>query len=127
MFKRSRVTVPTVDQMPEDNSDLAKLAVVLPRLRLDAATSCPVPTVTLLDYLRREIPFDDLQESDLHFERTAQVNQTDYWLWTLHESDGSPWFASVARSPEGTTLGCEWNSFGLSGEQYIVGDYHHAF
>ncbi len=127
MFKRSHVTIPTANQMPEDNSDLAKLAVALPHLRPDAATSCPVPAATLLDYLRREIPFEDLQESDLRFERTAQVHQTSYWLWTLTESDGTPWFASVARSPKGTTLGCEWNSFGLSCEQYIVGDFHNVF
>src|SRR6476646_1098528 len=70
------------DQMPEDNADLANLSVDFPRLETDEAESSPVRREDILSYLADEVPDGgQLSWADLRFLRTAQVEESAYWVW----------------------------------------------
>jgi hypothetical protein len=118
----------TADEMPDDNRDLASLEVVLAALPDDAAASCPVGIEDLLRYLADEVPAD-LTPSDLTFRRTAVIGDRSYWVWSFVEPDGgSPAYATVSIGPAGAaTLSYETDHYGLSPEQYVLGDHHQVF
>ncbi len=115
--------------MPEDNSDLAQLEVFFPNLPDDSPLSCPVPIEDLLAYLADEVPGGErLAPVDLTFLRTADVDGTQYWVWRFDEPDGEAAYATVSVDPGGTeTIGYEADHYGLTAEQFIVGDYHQVF
>ena len=70
---------------------------------------------------------DALREGDLSFVRTADVEGTKYWIWSFTEPDGESAYATVAVSSSGSTLGYDANTYDLSPEQFILGDYHQVF
>jgi hypothetical protein len=116
--------------MPEDNADLGTLLVEFPRLDPDTASSCPVLLEELLDYLSDEVPGGErLRPDDLRFLRTAQVADQRYWIWSFSEPDGGDLaYATVALGPGGTqTVGYETDYYGLTPEQFMLGDYHNVF
>ena len=116
--------------MPDDNADLATVDVSFPRLPDDSASSCPVPIQNLLEYLADEVPGgEQLNASDLTFLRTADVEGTGYWIWRFKEPDGGDAaYATVSVDDTGaSTLGYEADYYGLSPEQFILGDYHEVF
>jgi hypothetical protein len=115
--------------MPEDNADLAGIDVSFARLEDDSAESCPVPIEQILDYLGDEVPNGDLLEAeDLVFIRTAQVAEIAYWIWRFEEPDGTPAYATVSRDPDGSVcIGYDSNDFGLTPEQFMLGEYHNVF
>lgn len=117
------------DEMPDDNADLAGLSPDFPRLDDDSATSCPVPVAELLDYLGDEAPGGErLTGADLSFRRTALVETTRYWIWTFDEPDGGdPAFLTVSDDGTSLTVGYESDYYGLTPEQFIVGEYHNVF
>lgn len=116
--------------MPDDNADLANVEVDFPRLTPDSADGCPVPMAELLAYLTDEVPDgDSLTPGDLTFVRTARVEDAEYWIWRFREPgpQGENAFAIVSRSGQQVILGYEINYYGLSPEQFVLGDYHQVF
>lgn len=120
----------TAEDMPDDNADLADAEAEFPRLTPDSARGCPVPLADLLRYLADEVPGgDSLTRGDLTFARTARVADAEYWVWRFREPgvQGDQAFATVSRSGSRVTLGCETNYYGLSPEQFVLGDYYGVF
>lgn len=117
------------EQMPEDNADLARVEVSFPYLAENTAETCPVPIEDILEYLAAEaVDGEDLAAEDLEFLRTARVAEWDYWIWRFTESDGSEAYVTVSRRPDGQTcVGYDENYYGLSPEQFMLGDYHGVF
>lgn len=118
--------IPSEDELPRDNADLAKVAVSLRRLHPDSLEGCPVSMDELLDYLALEVPHGELlTEEDLSFIRTADIKGSKYWIWSFHEPGGSDAFATVSRDRNGTTtIGYEANYYNLSPEQFVIGSYY---
>jgi len=121
--------IPTADDLPRDNAELAKMAVSFKRLSPDSPVTCPASLDSLLDYLELEVPHGDLlTEEDLSFIRTANVKGANYWIWSFHEPGGDEAFATVCREPDGTTvIGFDSNYYRLSPEQFILGSYYRVF
>lgn len=119
----------SADDMPDDNAELASVDVSFPTLDDDWARSCPVPMAEVLRYVADEVPGGDtLTEADLTFRRTALVEGTKYWIWSFTEPYAEPAFVTVSAAPGGaTTVGYDANYYGLSPEQFILGDYHQVF
>lgn len=119
----------TFDEMPDDNADLANVEARFPRLPEDSPASCPVPMEDVLEYLAIEVPDGaKLTAGDMAFRRTARVADTDYWVWSLNEPDGQPAYVTVSVDDSGTeTIGYEADYYGLSPEQFVLGDYHQVF
>ena len=119
----------SAEEMPDDNADLAVVAVEFERLADDTAASRPVSRGELLDYLSVEVPDGEaLEGSSLKFLRTAEVGGTQYWIWSFEEPEGAKAYATVSVTPEGSaTLGYDADYYGLSPEQFILGDYHQVF
>lgn len=116
--------------MPDDNAALANVQVEFPALRDDSADSSPTSVPALLDYLADEVPDGDrLTERDLTFVRTAQVADAEYWLWRFREPgpDGEDAFVTVSRRGGQVCVGYGTDYYGLTPEQYILGDYHEVF
>ena len=112
------------EEMPEDNAELAKIKIDFPHAPTNEASSSKELEPELLEYLDVEgFP----SAGSLTFLRTALVEDTVYWIWALY-SDEEKIFATAARDKEGNvTLGCETDYYGLSPEQYILGDYYNCF
>jgi hypothetical protein len=121
--------MPPYEEMPEDNAELAKLIVDFPRLADDTSDSCPVSMKEILDYLHLESPDgEEVEETALLFLRTAQVAEKAYWLWQFTESDGTECYVTVSMTSQGETcIGYEQNGYGLTPEQYLLGDYYNVF
>lgn len=118
------------DQMPEDNAALADLSVDFPRLETDEAESCPVRREDILRYLADEVPGGGrLSWADLRFLRTAQVEESAYWVWRFIEPGprGEPAYLTVSVRAGTRTIGYEPDAYGLTPEQYLLGDYHNVF
>jgi len=117
------------EQMPEDNADLARMEVSFPYLEENSAKSCPVAVDEILEYLAVEaVDGDVLGAEDLQFVRTARVAECDYWIWRFAESDGSAAYVMVSRRPTGQTcVSYDTDYYGLSPEQFMLGDYHGVF
>ena len=116
-------------EMPDDNADLASLSPEFARLDDDSPASCPAPISELLDYLIDEAPGGErLSASDLAFQRTALVESTRYWIWVSCEPDGGDRaYLTVADTGTSHTVGYESDYYGLTPEQFILGDYHQVF
>ena len=118
------------DEMPDDNADLATVVVSFPRLADDSAAGCPVLMSDLLEYLAMEVPDgESLSADDLKFIRTADVEGTSYWIWRFREPDGNNAYAtvSVRRGGSQPTIGYDADYYGLTPEQFILGNYHEVF
>ena len=116
--------------MPDDNADLARVSVEFERLTPDSPSGCPVPPQDLLDYLADEVPDGELlTAADLTFVRTAKVADADYWVWRFREPgpDGKDAYATVSASAGEVITGYEANYYGLTPEQFVLGDYHQVF
>lgn len=116
--------------MPDDNADLASIAVEFDRLTPDTAESSPLSSTEILRYLADEVPGGEgLSAHDLRFVRSAQIADRSYWIWSFREPDGgSSAYVTVALGQgDQTTLGYETNYYDLSPEQFLLGDYHDVF
>jgi len=118
-----------LEDMPEDNEDLAKRPVTFPVLEPNTAQSCPVPMKEILSYLRMESPDGaSIKVAQLKFLRTALVGSHRYWIWSFQESDGADCFVTVSLPPdEGACIGYEENFYALTPEQFMLGDFHQVF
>ena len=114
----------TFEEMPEDNNDLSKVDVEFPHVSFDEVSKPENIEPHLLDYLKRE---NYKPDGELHFLRTALVEQTVYWIWGF-ECDGEKAYATATQDQnDDTSVGCDLNDYNLSPEQYILGDYHNCF
>ena len=67
-----------------------------PRLQDDSPEGCPSPMSEIMDYLRLESgDLDDVRESQLTFLRTAHIDGSDFWAWSIVESDGDEGYVYV--------------------------------
>jgi len=123
------VRIPSFEEMPADNRDLAAVSVDFDRLEDDGPDSCPVPPAAILRYLAEEVPGGDrLGWSDLTFERTARVHDECFWIWRFCEPNGgSPAYVTVSSGPDGVVTGYDVDEYGLTAEQFILGTYHDVF
>lgn len=118
----------SADEMPDDNAQLAFVDIDFPRLEGDSVDGCPVPLRDLLRHLADEVPDgESLTAPDLTFLRTALVDQTQYWIWTFNEPEGDRAYVTVSAGPAGVCTGYDPDYYGLTPEQFILGDYHHVF
>jgi hypothetical protein len=117
------------DEMPDNNAELASVQIEFPRLDMDTADGCPTEMKDVMDYLAIEVPGGhSLVASDLTFLRTAQVEDTRYWIWRFTEPDGNLAYATCSVGPDGAqTVGYDDDYYGLTPEQFILGDYHQVF
>jgi hypothetical protein len=125
----TRAPIPPREELPEDNAELANVAVELPPLAEDAPNSCPVPMEEIVNYLRLESPpGSQVTAQSLTFLRTAQVAEKRYWIWKFTELQGAECFVTVSITPEGeSTIGYEENYHNLTPEQFMLGDYYELF
>lgn len=116
-------------EMPKDNAEIASIEIQFPRLQPDTVDSCPVSLEDTLSYLRRESSdHESVEASQLQFLRTTLVADHRYWIWSFRESDGSDCYVTVSVSPDGTACtGYDEDYYGLTTEQYMLGDYHQVF
>lgn len=116
-------------EMPEDNADLAHVQVEFSRLQPDTAGACPRSIDDLLEHLRAESPdHESVHAGQLRFLRTALVADHRYWIWSFQELDGTDCFVTVSQAPNGTVCtGYDENYYGLTPEQFMLGDYHQVF
>ena len=116
---------PARSELPDDAAAWNELDVFFERLPEDSAASCPIAEEDAFQYVRTESA--DAAEADrarMHFLRTAQVEETRYWMWCYREVDGRLSYVVVRLDPDGTvTLGLAEPN-GLSTEQYLLADYH---
>jgi hypothetical protein len=110
--------------MPEDNEELSKIEIGFPHASLGEVAEPKEIEPHLLDYLKIE---DYEPDGKLQFIRTALVNETVYWIWEF-TSSGEKIYATATQNEQGdTSLGCDTDYYGLTPEQYILGDYHECF
>ena len=75
--------------LPEDSADLARVSVELPTVGRDTPSESPVDIPNIIDYLSREAPGgEQLSVADLSFQRTVDLGDAQYWVWSFHEPDG---------------------------------------
>lgn len=112
------------DEMPEDNAELANIEIDFPHVPFSEVSEPNEIEPYLVDYLKVEgFPPD----GKVQFIRTALVEDTVYWIWVL-SSGGEKVYATATQDRDGNTgLGCDTDYYGLTPEQYILGDYHECF
>ncbi len=114
------------EDMPEDNADIAKIEIDFPRLANNTAESCPSPMREITEYLHREA--ETVTADELEFIRTAQVEEHCYWIWRFPDEGGDECYVTVWTRPDGTEcIGYDFNHYGLTPEQFILGDYHEVY
>lgn len=114
------------EDLPDDNAELAGLSVSFPTLKDNSFTSCPVSLKEIAAYVARESG-EVVNAEQLKFVRTARVADHDYWLWTLTESDGQRAYVSVSRAGPAVQVGYSPDTYGLTAEQFMLGDYYDVF
>lgn len=117
------------EEMPENNADLAAIDFDFPRLNPDTTADCPVSLGDIVEYLKLESPdADSVLVSQLTFLRTAFVEEHSYWIWEFIETDGTKCYATVSLDAAGSLyIGYGEDSYCLSPQQFILGDYHDVF
>jgi hypothetical protein len=128
-YETDEVYMIPYQDMPENNREIAKLEVSFPNLESNTPASCPVQVSEILEYLNDEAPSDDsISEKDLKFIRTAQVAESEYWIWEFQDSEGTKYYVTVSRSPQGSTeISYDENFYSLTPKQFILGTYHNVF
>lgn len=114
----------TYEQMPEDRKDLSKIKTDFPHVSFDEVSEPKEIEPYLLDYLQRKNYHPD---GELKFLRTAQVKGTVYWIWEFTSKSEKAYATATQDKYGDTSLGCDTDYYGLTPEQYILGDYHDYF
>ena len=112
------------DEMPENNEDLKKINIDFPHVSLTEISKPDEIEPQLLEYLELE---GYIPDGELTFLRTAKVESTIYWVWEFI-SDGEKIYATASEDKNGNaSIGCDEDYYGLTPEQFILGDYHDCF
>ncbi len=123
-------SVPSLDELAEDNAALTKVQVEFPALRKASADGSPTSVLALLDYLANEVPNGSQLSESNHLRRPNEGEaDAEYWLWRFREPgpEGQDAFVTVSRRGGQVCVGYEADYYGLTPEQYILGDYHQVF
>lgn len=115
--------------LPEDNADLVKISVSFPLLDEDTEQSCPVSRENMLEYLSCEaLDGENARSVPLIFVRTAAILKNKYWLWRFTDGDGVEAFLCVEQKC-GNQFNISYlaNDYGLTPEQYLLGQYYRVF
>jgi hypothetical protein len=117
--------IPSKDSLAEDPAEWKDIQVSFPRLPQNSPASCPIPVTEVMDYVRVEsADLDDAKEESLRFIRTAQVEDSRYWLWSYTESDGELCYVFFRVSADGDTFLSLSSTGGLSPELYLLADFY---
>ncbi len=113
--------IPPKNTLPTDVEQWKDVQVSLPRLPEDSQTSCPDPLSEIMDYVRREsADGTKAKRASLRFLRTAQIEGSQFWMWTYTESDGEICYVYYHdRVGRGATLGLQ-STRGLTPEQFML-------
>jgi hypothetical protein len=122
--------IPPRDQLPRSWKGLKKYSFDFPLLSPNDRSRCPRTESDILKYLDVEAPggsesgSENVIEFDLHFVRTALVNDCNYWLWRFKADGDLNCYVAVRETASGgSILGYE-ETLGLTPEQWIVMDYY---
>ena len=119
--------------MPDDNAELAKIEINFPYLKDNTPLSCPSLMTEILEYLSMECPSgDSIKEEDLIFIRTAKVKKAKYWIWKFFDQDDAECYVTVSSHTrllllKSISIGYDENCYGLTPEQFILGDFYEVF
>src|SRR5437868_4050538 len=94
----------------------------------NSPASCPIRVEELRAYLAAAAEgAKALREDDLVFLRTAQIDDTRYWLWMLETRGGGITYATVMVEPDGSAWMAHHASWqARSSEEVLLADYHDA-
>lgn len=114
------------DDLPEDNADLRHVSVQFPFLDQNSADACSSLLGDLQEYLSMEAPeIPEKNRRSLDFMRTAKVLEKSYWVWRGYDGDGLECFVAIEKDDDGSiSMTYFANDYGLSVEQFLVGEYH---
>ena len=122
--------IPLRDQLPKSWKGLKNLSFDLPLLTPNDPSGCPRSRKEILAYLDVEAGGGSESGSeagtqfDLHFVRTALVNDRKYWLWRFKAAADLDCYVAVQETPtRDSILGFD-EAFGLTPEQWLVLDYY---
>jgi hypothetical protein len=122
--------IPLRDQLPKSWKGLKNLSFDLPLLTPNGPSGCPRSRTEILEYLDVEAPggsesgSEAVIQFDLHFVRTALVNDSKYWLWRFKADDDLDCYVAVQETPTGDSILGFDEAFGLTPEQWLVLDYY---
>ena len=101
--------------------EIRTIDVSLPRLDPDSPATCPVPREHIIEHAVTEA--DDGSGAVLSepvFVRTAQIGQTQYWLWKFNDPRRGDGYVVVALWPGGhAKISCD-DTFDMTPEQFLV-------
>jgi hypothetical protein len=123
----------TYDELPDDNTELAKIEIDFPYLKDNTPASCPSLMTEILEYLSMECSSgDNIKEKDLIFLRTAKVKKAKFWIWKFFDKDGVECYVTVSSQKrllflKSISIGYDENYYGLTPEQFILGDFYGVF
>ncbi|MEO0966254.1 MAG: hypothetical protein AAFY08_14185 [Planctomycetota bacterium] len=120
-------------KIPDSFEALRHASFELAEVGVGTESSCPVPYRMMLDYLQWEAPGIELRGDailekdeetsglDLHFHRTFDLDDTQYWMWLFDDLNGIPSFCLIA---VGGKPGMHYDeTFGLTPEQIVIGTH----
>ena len=117
----------TRDDLPDSIQRLRDLKIELLEAEGQSESTCPVPIDETFAHLTKQCSDGacasekSFSEYNLRFVRTAELNQTIYWIWFFDDEDGAESFVLVG-SGEKKVLEYD-ETLGMSAEQIIVA-YH---
>jgi hypothetical protein len=121
--------IPPRNQLPKSWKGLKNFTFDLPLLVPNDPVSCPRTREEILEYLDVEAPggaesgAENIVPFELKFIRTAQVNESKYWLWSFKGDEGLDCYVAVQQVHGQSILGFD-ETFGLTPEQWLVMDYY---
>ncbi len=122
--------IPPREQLPKSWKGLKRYRFDLPRLIPDDPSACPVTKAKMLEYLDMEAPggaqsgSSDVIRVELHFVRTAVLNDSKYWLWSFTADDARDCYVAVQETRDGGSILGFDEMFGLTPEQWLVLDFY---
>jgi hypothetical protein len=117
----------TRDDFPEDIRRLRELDIDLPEAVGHSESTCPVPIEELFTHLTNRCSSSGCEAGKLHaeynlrFVRTAEMNETVYWIWFFTDGEGVESFVLVGSGRKKSLEHDE--TIGMTAEQIIVA--HH--
>lgn len=112
------------DEMPDDNAALAIIEIDFPHVPLDDV----IPPKEWEPDILEHVKFEGFSlDGKIRFLRTALVEDVIYWIWEFY-SGGKKVYATASQDKYGNSIiGCDIDYYGLTPEQFILGDYNNCF
>lgn len=115
----------SADDVPREPARLARTFVQLPRLDPDTPAGCPVTVDEVAALVVEEVPEVGARTgADLDFVRTAALDDVRCWVWRLTDvGDGFDAYAAISEDADGVRFGYAVDQWGLTPEQFVIGDH----